>query len=247
MLLCSLSPWPVFAVISFPICTAMVHFLPCCLLGFVTVCTGDRPWQRLWFILSPRGAEGQQKWPWSTGRGWRGTPAGCDSDERAPSRVNKMTWGTSRVTHYLSYFSIQPLTVLLFCHVISPIDKDNFSASKGSIEKTGSVLKFMFTPKPQSGVMYSETESHSVVSDSLQPHGILQARILEWAAFPFSRVSSQPGDWTQIYHIAGRFFTLQADSLPAEPQGKPRVMYKLILNNIWLENLKEEQTESESV
>ena len=27
-------------------------------------------------------------------------------------------------------------------------------------------------------------------------HGILQARILEWA-FPFSRVSSQPKDWTQ--------------------------------------------------
>ena len=69
------------------------------------------------------------------------------------------------------------------------------------------MLKFMFTPKPQSGVMYSETESHSVVSDSLQPHGILQARILEWAAFPFSKVSSQPGDRTQIYHIAGGFFT----------------------------------------
>ena len=29
-------------------------------------------------------------------------------------------------------------------------------------------------------------------------HGILQARILEWVAFPFSRVSSQPRDWTQV-------------------------------------------------
>ena len=38
-------------------------------------------------------------------------------------------------------------------------------------------------------------------------HGILQARILEWAAFPFSRGSSQPRDWTQVYHIADRFFT----------------------------------------
>ena len=38
-------------------------------------------------------------------------------------------------------------------------------------------------------------------------HGILQARILEWVAFPFSRESSQPRDWTQISHIAGRFFT----------------------------------------
>ena len=37
--------------------------------------------------------------------------------------------------------------------------------------------------------------------------GILQARILEWVAFPFSRVSSQPRDQTQVSHIAGRFFT----------------------------------------
>ena len=38
-------------------------------------------------------------------------------------------------------------------------------------------------------------------------HGILQARILEWVAYPFSRGSSQPRDWTQVSHIAGGFFT----------------------------------------
>ena len=38
-------------------------------------------------------------------------------------------------------------------------------------------------------------------------HGILQARILEWVAFPFSRRSSQPRDQTQVSHIAGEFFT----------------------------------------
>ena len=38
-------------------------------------------------------------------------------------------------------------------------------------------------------------------------HGILQARILEWVAFPFSRVSSQPRDQTQISHIADGIFT----------------------------------------
>ena len=37
--------------------------------------------------------------------------------------------------------------------------------------------------------------------------GILQARILEWEAFPFSRGSSQPRDQTQVFHIAGRLFT----------------------------------------
>ena len=47
--------------------------------------------------------------------------------------------------------------------------------------------------------------------------GILQARILEWVAFPFCRESFQPRGWTQVSHIAGRFFA-------AEPQGKPRTL-----------------------
>ena len=46
-------------------------------------------------------------------------------------------------------------------------------------------------------------------------HGILQAGILEWVAFPFSRGSFQPRDWTQGSCIAGR--------LPAEPPGKPNI------------------------
>ena len=41
-------------------------------------------------------------------------------------------------------------------------------------------------------------------------YGILQARILEWIAFPFSRGSFQPRDWTQVSRIAGRFFTIWA-------------------------------------
>ena len=41
-------------------------------------------------------------------------------------------------------------------------------------------------------------------------HGILQARILEWVAIPFSRGSSQPRDWTWSSCIAGRHFTLWA-------------------------------------
>ena len=58
----------------------------------------------------------------------------------------------------------------------------------------------------------SESEARSVVSDSLQlhrlyVHGILQAGILEWIAFPFSRRSSQPRDRTQVSRIADGFFT----------------------------------------
>ena len=48
-------------------------------------------------------------------------------------------------------------------------------------------------------------------------HGILQARILEWVAFPFSKGSSQPRDQTQVSCIAGGFFTRWATR---EAQGK---------------------------
>ena len=38
-------------------------------------------------------------------------------------------------------------------------------------------------------------------------YGILQARILEWVVFPFSRGSSQPKDQTQVLLHCGWFFT----------------------------------------
>ena len=74
-------------------------------------------------------------------------------------------------------------------------------------------------------------------------HGILQARILGWVAFPFSRGSSQPRDRNQVFHTAGGFFTswaireaqdlpdpgiepgftaLQMDSLQTELLGKSK-------------------------
>ena len=41
-------------------------------------------------------------------------------------------------------------------------------------------------------------------------HGILQARMLQWIAIPFSTGSSWPRDWTWVSYIAGRFFTIWA-------------------------------------
>ena len=52
-----------------------------------------------------------------------------------------------------------------------------------------------------------DTTDHTV-------HGILQARILEWVVMPSSRGSSQP-------RIEPMSPSLQADSLPSEPPGKP--------------------------
>ena len=65
--------------------------------------------------------------------------------------------------------------------------------------------------------------------------GILQARILEWVAVPFSRGSSQPRDWTQVSLITGGF-------LPSETPGKPwsrpmPVSFAFLKNTIYVVSL----------
>ena len=72
----------------------------------------------------------------------------------------------------------------------------------------------------KSATKYCESVICSVMSDSLQPHGlylpgssvhgILQAEILQWIAILFSRESSWP-------RIEPGFSALQVDSLPSEP------------------------------
>ena len=52
-------------------------------------------------------------------------------------------------------------------------------------------------------------------------HGILQARILEWVAFPFSRGSPNPG-------IKPVSLALQTNSLPSEPPGEPTYTNNMI-------------------
>ena len=58
-------------------------------------------------------------------------------------------------------------------------------------------------------------------------HGILQARIQEWVAFPIFRGSSQPRDWTKVSLTVGRFFTSWAAR-------EAQVIIKEKLNNIQL-------------
>ena len=58
----------------------------------------------------------------------------------------------------------------------------------------------------------SESRSHFPCPTLCNPmdytvRGILQARVLAWVAFPFSRGSSQLRDWSKVSCTAGRFFT----------------------------------------
>ena len=88
----------------------------------------------------------------------------------------------------------------------------HFVLLKGSFQMTGA-----------RGLKRLEGVSRSVVTlcdpmDCRPPgssvHGILQARILERVAIPFSRGSSQPRDWTRVSCIAGRFFTIWITGKP---------------------------------
>ena len=65
--------------------------------------------------------------------------------------------------------------------------------------------------------MVKVTQSCPTLRDPMDysVHGIFQARILEWVAFPFY------GDLPNT-EIEPRSPTLQVDSLPAEPQRKPK-------------------------
>ena len=64
-------------------------------------------------------------------------------------------------------------------------------------------------------------------------HGILQARILEWVAFLFSRGSSQPRDQTQVSRIAGGFFTSWATREAQQKESWSFIFKNLTIFSFW--------------
>ena len=82
------------------------------------------------------------------------------------------------------------------------------SASKESacnVGDLGSIPGLGRSPEERKGypLQFSDLENFM----DYTANGIIQARILEWVAFPFSRGSFQPRGRTQISHIVGGFFT----------------------------------------
>ena len=90
--------------------------------------------------------------------------------------------------------------------------------------------------------------SHSVMSDSLQPHGlqppvflwpdILQARILEWVAISSSRGSSWQREWTHVSCVsalAGGFFTAKLPGKPLDDR-QPEIKASLLNteSHLWI-------------
>ena len=106
-----------------------------------------------------------------------------------------------------------PQLFITYCIQISDILRLNNWSGNGSQRTSSHPINFKLNS------YFNSHTRHRVKVAQLCPtlcepmncmiHGLLQARILEWVAFPFSRGSSQP-----------RSPALQVDSLPAEPQGK---------------------------
>ena len=79
----------------------------------------------------------------------------------------------------------------------------------------------------------SESDSCSALYCSLRPHGLYitwnSSGQNTWVAFSFSRVSSQPRDWTQVFHIADGFFTSwatrEAQEYSSQPWNQSRVSW----------------------
>ena len=74
---------------------------------------------------------------------------------------------------------------------------------------------------PQSCLTLCDTMDYNLPGSFV--HAILQARILLWIAMVFSRGSSWPRDWTQVFCIAGRFFTIWA------PRGPLHILLNLTI------------------
>ena len=132
---------------------------------------------------------------------------------------------TLLTTPALNKYSVNTLLLVTWCplsSVFGPVIHE--LCDLGSVYKflknsVSSFAKFALCHYKNTLYWMPKSESCSVVSnfwDTLDSTAreILQARILEWITFPFSRGSFQPRDQTQVCHIAGGFFTSWAIGKP---------------------------------
>ena len=102
-----------------------------------------------------------------------------------------------------------PVTLLTHFILLMSLASSRMSTSGVSFSSLGLLLNITFS------VTVLVIQSCPTLWDSMYysspgspVHGILQARILQWIAIPFSRGSSQPRGQTWVSCIAGRFLTV---------------------------------------
>ena len=114
---------------------------------------------------------------------------------------------------FLVYYSVLVMVIGLVlekyrskCQFSEISQRQNRSNSDKRNKKTIAIA-----PSTEKQKKVKVTQSCPTLCDPMDytVHGILQARILEWVAYPFYRGSSQPREQNQVSHVAGRFFTSQ--------------------------------------
>ena len=157
-----------------------------------------------------------QKIPWRRKR--QPTPVLPPAEAQGQrSLLGYCPWGFKRVGH--NFDTKQQQWHYRFCiytKVLSSIKKTVLKEVKSCLEL-------------ESKVKVKVTQSYPILCGPMHytVHGILQARILDWAAFLFSRGSSQPRNWTTVSCIAGGFFTNWA--IRKAPKDKYSLITKAIL------------------
>ena len=115
------------------------------------------------------------------------------------------TWLTFALCYFLFIFT------LVFICSFSKYFRWKLIIDFIMLEKSRSLKK----KKEKKKVEVLVTQLHLTLCDSMDltlpgssVHGILQAKIVDCVAILFSRGSSQPRDWTRVFYIPGRFFTI---------------------------------------
>ena len=116
----------------------------------------------------------------------------------AISSMNKWTYSDPEC----SFLGLCPKWTFIHVHRKGMFNDGSFSIVHNII-----ILQTINTVNVQQKVHVAQSCSTLCDLMGYAVYGILQARILEWIAFPFSRRSSQPRDQTQVSRIADGFFT----------------------------------------
>ena len=110
----------------------------------------------------------------------------------------------------------QKTSLRLQCESEEPLDQNLTDKQWHLLQRHLETKKRMFITC--SSYLVTILSYFSMIPFSPFVHGILQARILEWVASPFSMGSSQPRDRIRVSGIADRFFTVWATrEAPLDP------------------------------
>ena len=127
-----------------------------------------------------------------------------------------MVWSILTLNSYLLRIWDSSLAGHLVILFAKPGNSSFWNKERNNTVSKYSKMSLNETTVPHISQKYSKESGDGFLDDPMDcslpgssVYGILQARILEWAALPFSRRPSQPRDRTLISCIAGGFFTTE--------------------------------------